>query len=76
MVVVQESSDPGMVNRSTVAERLFGILFNDVTNLMIDEAYFHLFGFVNKQNFRCWSQENLQQLCQRPLHSARVTGVE
>jgi hypothetical protein len=46
---------------------------------MTDEAHFHLSGCVNKQNFRCWAEQNPQQLHQRALHSARVTvwcGVE
>uniref|UniRef100_A0A8C5WFK5 DUF4817 domain-containing protein n=1 Tax=Leptobrachium leishanense TaxID=445787 RepID=A0A8C5WFK5_9ANUR len=40
---------------------------------MSDEAHFHLSGFVNKQNFRYWSDENPQQLHQTPLHSSKVT---
>lgn len=40
---------------------------------MSDEAHFHLSGFVNKQNFRYWSDENPQQLHQKPLHSSKVT---
>jgi len=40
---------------------------------MSDEAHFHLDGFVNKQNFRYWSEENPRQLYQRPLHSDKVT---
>jgi hypothetical protein len=51
MAVVQESSDRDMANRSAVAERLIGMLFDDVIILMTDEAHFHLSGCVNKQNF-------------------------
>jgi len=40
---------------------------------MSDEAYFHLDGFVNKQNGRYWIEENPHQLHQRPLHSDRLT---
>lgn len=40
---------------------------------MSDEAHFHLSGFVNKQNFRYWAQENPTELHQRPLHSNKVT---
>jgi len=43
------------------------------TVLMTDEAYFHLSGYVNKQNYRYWAPENPQQLHQRPLHSERLT---
>jgi hypothetical protein len=51
MVVLQGLSDRDMANRSTVAERLIGILF-DVIILMTDETHFHLYGCINKQNFR------------------------
>jgi hypothetical protein len=30
-------------------------------------------GYVNKQNFRYWAEENLRQLHQQPLHSGKVT---
>jgi hypothetical protein len=72
-MVVQELRDRDMANRSTVAERLIGILSDDVIILTTDEAYFHLSGCVNKQNPRYWAEENPQQLHQRPRHSARVT---
>lgn len=38
-----------------------------------DEAHFHLWGTVNKQNFRSWSESNSRELHQRPLHSPKVT---
>jgi hypothetical protein len=41
MVAVQELSDRDMGNHSTVAERLIGILSDDVIILMTDEAHFH-----------------------------------
>jgi len=40
---------------------------------MSDEAHFHLSGFVNKQNFCCWSQANPRALHEKPLHSQKVT---
>lgn len=47
---------------------------NFLGNLWIsDEAHFHLNGFVNKQNFRYWAQDNPCEFHQRPLHSAKVT---
>jgi hypothetical protein len=58
MVVVQELSDRDMANHSTVPECLFRILFDDVIILMTDEAHFHLSGYVNKQNFHYWAEEN------------------
>jgi hypothetical protein len=56
-----------------VAECLIGILSNDVTVFMADEAHFHLSSCVNKQNFHCWAEENPQELHQWPLHSTCVT---
>lgn len=40
---------------------------------MSNEAHFHLSGFVNKQNFRYWSDSNPKTLHEKPLHSAKVT---
>ena len=40
---------------------------------MSDEAHFHVSGFVNKQNFRYWSQANPRALHEKPLHSPKVT---
>ena len=40
---------------------------------MSDEAYFHVSGFVNKQNFRYWSQADPRALHEKPLHSQEVT---
>ena len=37
-------------------------------------SHFHLNSCVNKQNFRYWSETKPQQVHERPLHSARVTG--
>jgi hypothetical protein len=51
MVVMQELADHGMANRSAVAERLIGILCDDVIILLTDEAHFHLSGSVKEQNF-------------------------
>jgi len=45
-----------------------------VNNIWVsDEAHFHVSGFVNKQNFRYWSQANPQALHKKPLHSQKVT---
>jgi hypothetical protein len=57
MMVVQELSDRDMANRSTIAERLLGILCDDVIILMTDEAHFHLSGSVKKQNLQYWAEK-------------------
>ena len=45
----------------------------DLTRIMSDEAYLHLNGTVNKQNFRYWASENPRELHQRPLRGPKVT---
>jgi hypothetical protein len=40
---------------------------------MTDETYFHLSGYVNKQNFRYWSPDSPRKMHQRSLHSSKVT---
>jgi hypothetical protein len=40
--------------------------------LMSDEAKFFLSGFVNKQNFRYWSQENPGILHEKPQKDQKV----
>jgi len=41
--------------------------------IMSDEAHFHLDGYVNKQNCQFWAAQNLRELHQRPLHTAKVS---
>jgi len=41
--------------------------------LTSDEAFFHLNGSVNKQNFHYWSRINPRQVHEQPLHCDRVT---
>lgn len=40
--------------------------------LMSDEANFYLSGFVNKQNYRYWSDRNPREVHEKPLHSPKV----
>ena len=40
---------------------------------MSDAPHFHLFGVVNKQNFRYLSATNPIELHERPIHSSKVT---
>lgn len=37
-----------------------------------DEAWFHLSGYVNSQNFRIWNTENPHAFEETPLHSVKV----
>ncbi|GFY15091.1 hypothetical protein TNCV_4493441 [Trichonephila clavipes] len=41
--------------------------------LFSDEAHFRLNGYVNKQNFRIWSEANPQVYVETPLHPEKLT---
>ncbi|GFX42706.1 uncharacterized protein TNCV_2196641 [Trichonephila clavipes] len=41
--------------------------------LFSDEAHFWLNGYVNKQNYRIWSEPNLQVYVETPLHPEKLT---
>ena len=43
--------------------------------IMIDEAHFHLRGYVNKQNCGIWGSENLKIIIEKPPYPQRVTGA-
>ncbi|PNF24616.1 hypothetical protein B7P43_G03069 [Cryptotermes secundus] len=73
MVVVQELSPHDFQNRITACEALLETLPPDALVFFSDEAHFHLFGYVNKQNMRYWSANNPRELHERPLHSNKVT---
>ncbi|GFW86070.1 hypothetical protein TNCV_1968781 [Trichonephila clavipes] len=38
-----------------------------------DEAHFWLNGYVNKQNYRIWSEANPQVYVETPLHPEKLT---
>lgn len=42
---------------------------------MTDEAHFHLTGFVNRQNMKYWSDENMHEIVEKPLHSLAINAV-
>jgi len=53
---------------------LIGEVEDLVNNIWVsNEAHFHVSGFVNKQNFRYWSQANPRALHEKPLHFQKVT---
>ncbi|GFS80880.1 hypothetical protein TNCV_126381 [Trichonephila clavipes] len=41
--------------------------------LFSDETHFWLNGYVNKQNFRIWSEANPQDYVKTPLHPEKLT---
>ena len=40
---------------------------------MNDETHFHLGGYVNEQNWRIWSSENLKMIIEKPLYPQSIT---
>jgi hypothetical protein len=48
------------------------IVADDTAIGLSDTAHFHLSGYVNRQNFNYWSEENVWQLYECPLHSEYV----
>ncbi|GFX48741.1 hypothetical protein TNCV_408481 [Trichonephila clavipes] len=42
-------------------------------DVLCDEAHFWLNGYVNKQNFRIWSEANPQVYVETPLHPEKLT---
>lgn len=72
IAIVQKLQPQDYANRQTFSEQMID-LDDEKILVMSDEAHFHLDGYVNKQNFRYWSNANPQELHERPLHSAKVT---
>lgn len=50
----------------------FNVHMNDDKTFFTDEAYFHLSGYVNSQNYRTWSTENPHQYVETSLHPVKV----
>lgn len=77
MQIVQHLKPQDYNNRVRFCEQMLNVIEQDedrIHNLwMSDEAHFHLSGFVNKQNFRYWSESNPKNLHEKPLHSPKVT---
>jgi hypothetical protein len=40
--------------------------------LFMDEAWFHLNGYINNQNSRIWSDKNPHALHENPLHLSKI----
>jgi len=75
--IVQEIRPRDWVARETFCLTMRDLLRQNPqmlhTILMSDEAHFELWGSVNKQNMRYWSDGNPHELHIKPLHSSRVT---
>lgn len=75
--IVQALKETDYVSRQRFCEEFLDLINQDegiINHLwMSDEAHFHLSGYVNKQNFRYWSNVNPRQMHQEPLHSTKVT---
>ena len=73
MMIVQELHERDYQTRKTCSEEILKNLSENSVLITSDEAHFHLSGYVNKQNFRYWSDQNPHNLMKKPLHSKRVT---
>ena len=75
IMIVQQLSKGDFAQCRDFCENVLAIFTEDANAvvMMSDEAYFHLNGFVNKQNCRFRAAQNPQELHQRPLHSSKVT---
>ena len=73
--ITQKLNPQDSVSRLDYARTMLEIFQNDEYKNLIfsDEAHFHLCGYVNKQNFRIWAEENPLEIHEKPLHSEKVT---
>lgn len=58
--------------RKAFTGQTIDLMTEDKLLIMSDKADFHLDGFVNKQNFRYWSDTNPEELYEHPLRSPKV----
>ena len=42
----------------------------------LDEAHFHIGGYVNKQNCRIWGSKNPNLIIEKPMHTQRVIDAD
>lgn len=73
IAIVQQLKPHDYANRQRFSQEMIDLMDDEKILVMSDEAHFHLDGYVNKQNFRYWSDTNPQELHERPLHSSKVT---
>jgi hypothetical protein len=75
--VTHELKEQDKASRVNFCRQFLDTVNNDegVLDVLVisDEAHFHLSGCVNKQNFRCWSDNNSMQFHKKHLHSEKVT---
>ncbi len=70
IMVVQELLQHDFIRRHRFTETMLELLTDDIVLIMSDEAYFHLSGMVNKQNFWYWAPETHKN-CIKNLCTAR-----
>lgn len=73
MMLVHQLNANDWASRKAACEVILENVHQDAIILFSDEAHFHLTGFVNKQNYRFWADNNPRQILQKPLHSQYVT---
>ncbi|GFX80783.1 hypothetical protein TNCV_4694941 [Trichonephila clavipes] len=59
-------------SRRDIQYEVSGITFGSPHLQIHDEAHFWLNGYVNKQNYRIWSEANPQVYVETPLHPEKL----
>ncbi|KAJ4432161.1 hypothetical protein ANN_20777 [Periplaneta americana] len=72
--VVQELKPPDFTARLKYCHWFEQQMTNEILNqtFYIDEAWFHLSGYVNSQNFRIWNANNPYEFIETPLHAEKI----
>lgn len=76
MTMVQQLHPPDFIQRQNFCNWYNNNLANNTEQQEItffsDEAWFHLSGFINSQNYRTWSTENPRNIIEVPLHPLKI----
>lgn len=74
--VTHQLQEPDKEKRMQYCHWFKTFIRNDISVLdkvfFSDEAWFHLSGYVNSQNYRIWSAENPHEFHEQPLHSQKI----
>lgn len=73
IMMAQELKVADYENRMSLCRQMLNEIRPAAVLFSSDEAHFHLNGAVNKQNFRYWAENNPRLICEKPLHSPKLT---
>lgn len=74
MTVVQQLFGQDFHSRIQYCQWFLDVMNDDILDntFFTDEAWFHLSGYVNSQNYRTWSTENPHVLVETSLHPIKI----